>query len=119
MSTKPRKKDRRGPRRGGPRRSHRTKPPCAVCEEPIKDIATALARSADGAAVHFDCALKSAEEELNPEEGEKVIYLGKGSFGVVDQSAYRQRKLKIVRRSNWENTEEVSDWRKNLITELR
>ena len=120
MSTKTKKKDRGGRRRGGLRRlPDRPKPPCAVCGAPITDITSALAQSTDGAAVHFDCALQSAEAQLKPQNGEKVIYLGSGSFAAVEESAYRQRSLKILRSFSWENPEAVGSWRIDLRTRLR
>lgn len=125
MSTKPKNRDRRGRRRGGsrrsdsPRRPDRPKPPCSICGEPIQDITSALARPDDGTPVHFDCALKIVSEELKPGEGEQVIYLGKGSFAVVEKQAYQQRNLKISRRKDWENLEEKSEWRQELRTDVR
>ena len=125
MSTKPKNRDRRGRRRSGSRRSDsprspdRPTPPCGICGEPIKDITSALSRPADGAAVHFDCALAAVSEELKPGEGEKVVYLGKGSFAAVDEQEYQQRKLKISRRIDWENLEEKSSWRIELRTDVK
>ena len=125
MSTKPKNRDRRGRRRGGPRRSDsnrrpdRPKPPCGICGEPIQDITSALAGPSDGTPVHFDCALKSVSDKMNPGEGEKVIYLGKGSFAVVELKAYQKRSLKIIRRIDWENPEEKSEWRQDLRTDLK
>lgn len=125
MSTKPKNRDRRGRRKGGlrrsdsPRRPDRPKPPCSICGEPIKDITSALAMPINGSPVHFDCALKTVSEELKPGKGEKVIYLGKGSFAVVELQAYQQRKLRINRRIDWENLEEQSEWRRELRTDVR
>lgn len=120
MSSKVKKNERGGRRRGGPRRPpDRPKPPCAVCGEPIADITSALARSEDGAAVHFDCALQSAESRLKPKNGEKVIYLGSGSFAAVEESAYQNRSLKILRRFEWENRDSPREWRLGLRTRLR
>ncbi|RKX74372.1 MAG: hypothetical protein DRP60_10370 [Spirochaetes bacterium] len=125
MSTKPKNRDHRGRRRGGPRRSDsprrpdRPKPPCSICGEPIQDITSALSRPTDGTPVHFDCALQSVTDKLNPGEGEKVIYLGKGSFAVVEHEAYQKRSLKVSRRIDWENLEEISEWRRELRAELK
>lgn len=123
MSTKPKNRDRRGRRKSGSRRSdfrriERPMPRCEICGEPIKDITSALCEPSGGKAVHFDCALKSAEKQLCPGEGEKVIYLGNGSFAVVDSQAYQQRKLKIIRHLDWEKQEEKSEWRTSLRTHL-
>lgn len=125
MSTKPKNRDRRGRRKGGsrrsdsPRRPDRPTLPCSICGEPIQDITSALARPNDGTPVHFDCALKIVSEELKPGEGEQVIYLGKGSFAVVEQQAYQQRILKISRRKDWENLEEKSEWRQGLRADVK
>lgn len=125
MSTKPKNRDRRGRRRGSsrrsdsPRRSDRPTPPCSICGEAIQDITSALARPNDGTPVHFDCALKLVSEDLKPGEGEQVIYMGKGSFAVVEKQAYQQRNLKISRRKDWENIEEKSEWRQELRTDVK
>jgi hypothetical protein len=58
-------------------------------------------------------------DKLNPGEGEKVIYLGKGSFAVVELQAYQKRTLKILRQMDWENQEEISEWRRDLRTDLK
>ena len=120
MSSKVKKKERGCRRRGGTRRPpDRPKPPCAVCGASITDITSALARSEDGAEVHFDCALQSAESRLKPKNGEKVIYLGSGSFAAVEELAYRQRSLKIFRSFSWENPDAQGSWRLDLRTRLR
>ncbi len=125
MGTQPRKKDRtnkerRGRRKGGARPSFKSriseysKPNCGICGEPIKDITSALARPEDTAPVHFDCALDIQKELLKPQEGETVIYLGRGSFAVVDAEEYKKRRLKIIRRTDWETPESPPSWRKDL-----
>ncbi|MCK5735226.1 MAG: hypothetical protein KAH21_02060, partial [Spirochaetaceae bacterium] len=92
---------------------------CSICGEPIQDITSALSRPPDGTPVHFDCALKSVIDKMNPGEGEKVIYLGKGSFAIVELQAYQKRSLKIIRRMDWENLEENTEWRKDLRADLK
>ncbi len=127
MGTQPKKKDhqnkdRRGRRKGGtrhqfkPRRPEYITPDCAICENKISDITSALARPEDTAPVHFDCALNVMRKSLNPEEGQIVIYLGRGSFAVVDESEYRKKRLKIIRREDWEIPESPPAWRKELST---
>ena len=91
----------------------------ALCQELIKDICSASARPMDGSAVHFDCAIKAVEQILKPRKGEKVIYQGKGCFAVVDDHAYQNRGLKILRNTDWENLEKAAEWRKSLRTTIR
>lgn len=115
-------------RHGGRNRNHpqrssvrkvREELPCGICNKPIKDMLSALARPSDGVAVHFDCVLKLVGETLQVQEKkERVIYLGNGSFAVVEHKDYQNRKLKIIRRISWENTEETVAWRKKLHTNI-
>jgi len=89
-----------------------------MCGEPIGDITNALSGLEDGKPVHFDCALKAAVEKMHPGEGETVIYLGKGGFAVVDSQAYQQRRLKIIRRMDWEDPDTETPWRTELRTDV-
>ncbi|MCG8451580.1 MAG: hypothetical protein MI717_00180 [Spirochaetales bacterium] len=125
MSTRSKNSNRRNRRRGGPRRPdsyqrpERPMPPCAVCGEIIRDITSALGQSADGQPVHFDCALKAAQKELEPQGDEKVIYLGKGRFAAVDAGMYQKRRLKILRQTDWEVPQEPLEWRTNLRLNMK
>ncbi len=58
-------------------------PACPLCGEPVRDPKTAIVTPEARRPAHFDCVLQdlSRREELQP--GEKVVYLGKGTFGVV------------------------------------
>lgn len=114
------KRDRRGRRRGGSRGTERAErpvrptPPCHLCGEPIEDILSALAVPPGGEPAHFDCALKKASEQVGAGEGEKVIYLGRGRFAVVEAEAYQQRKLKVIRQLAWEEGDKPVNWRVDL-----
>lgn len=127
MKTRPKKQERRSRRKGGYRRpdGQQGKParqtlPCAICKEEINNLTSALAHPTDNAAVHFECALKIMKKELNPSRGEIVIYLGKGAFALIDFHAYQNRKLKIIKRIEWENQDEQNiDWRVNLRTAIQ
>lgn len=94
-------------------------PPCAICQEPIKNITNALAQPIDNAPVHFDCALKEVKARMQPSKGELVIYLGKGSFALVDAKAYQSRRLKIINRLDWELQDSDINWRKDLAKSFK
>jgi len=120
MSTKPRNRNFQGRRRNFQKRTdfqrgnQRPRETCSMCGKPISDITTALSSPENGSPVHFDCVLRAVKEKLKPVDGEKVIYLGNSSFAVVDYKMYQQRKLKILRRMDWEVPEEKSDWVKSV-----
>lgn len=115
----------RGRRRGGSRRSaslrgqaNKPTPLCEVCNEPIKDISTAIAKPDSSLPIHFECALDIVSKELNPRDDEKIIYLGKGSFAAVKLEAYRRKRLIVRSQVDWENTENRGDWRIGLKTSI-
>lgn len=58
-------------------------PQCPFCGEPVRDPKTAILTPEAQKPAHFDCVLQelAKHEELQP--GEKIAYLGKGTFGVV------------------------------------
>ena len=55
---------------------------CTICSKPIELIASALG-DAQGGYVHFDCALESLAKERHLTEAQKISYIGRGTFAVV------------------------------------
>lgn len=90
---------------------------CQVCGKPIFDLAGAIASRDDGEPIHFDCAIDilSKEETLAP--GEKIIYIGSGSFAVCYQN--QGGKLEIRRKIRWEAAGSIQPWRKSMISSPR
>jgi len=126
MNSTPRNRRRRGRRGSGSRWSAwlgeealRVTSSCEVCNEPIGDIITAIAKPDSNLPIHFECALEIVSEELNPGDDEKVIYLGKGNFAVVELKAYQRKRLIVRRQVDWEDVETRSDWRMKLRTNLQ
>jgi hypothetical protein len=66
-----------------PENADQRAPLCPMCGEPVRDQKTAIAASQGRGPAHFDCVLQelTGHEALAP--GEKITYLGKGTFGVV------------------------------------
>ncbi len=61
-------------------------PLCPLCGEPVRDQKTAIMTPDSRSPAHFDCVLQDIAKHEALQPGEKVTYLGRGSFGVV---AYR------------------------------
>ena len=84
---------------------------CPVCGEPIKDITSALSLVGEGVPSHFDCVLARIREKENLQEGETLIYLGKGDFGVVNDEEYQKGKLVVIRKVTYEQLDNREEWR--------
>jgi len=93
-------------------------PSCEVCKEPIYDMLIAIAKPDSNSPIHFECALNIVRKELNSGEDEKIIYLGNGSFAVVNLEDYQHKRLAIRRQINWEDVEKRDDWRMELRTDI-
>jgi hypothetical protein len=87
---------------------------CSICQKQIFDLSSALAGRDGGLPVHFDCALAQASVGENLEPNERVAYIGRGAFAVVE---YRDKSLTaftIKRRIQWEKEGEKFEWRKGI-----
>lgn len=71
------------------------KPLCPICEEPIYIISEAIVHKDTGRRAHFDCVLKSIESEYELSKGERVVYLGGGSFGIIRDKESSHSKMKF------------------------
>lgn len=91
------------------------RPVCPRCGSLIEDLASALNDKESGAPMHFDCVLARLAEAENIGEGEKVVYLGGGRFGVVQfETPGDQRKFRIRKTLQWEEKEKRADWRRQV-----
>ncbi len=126
---------RRGRGRGGPREGEKApdkapaddvpeerksvladQPPviCSICEKQIFDLSSALAGRDGGTPVHFDCALAQAAEGEPLEPSERVAYVGRGAFAVVEYRDKSMTAFTIKRRIQWEKEGVKFDWRKSI-----
>lgn len=120
----------RGPRgsfAGRPRHRRRHKPRkatapaadlpvCPVCQKAIRELHAAITHRESGQPAHFDCILQVLREGNELQANEKICYLGKGAFGIVQfrQSAGPARFL-IRKRIQYEQSEGFPEWRRSTV----
>jgi hypothetical protein len=86
---------------------------CPVCEKAVRDLSSAITHRDTGNPAHFDCILKILREENSLSESEKICYLGKGSFGIVQfRSNGSPLRFLIRKRIQYEDLDMIPDWRK-------
>lgn len=90
-------------------------PVCGICGKPIFDLASALAGRDNNLPVHFDCALARVSEGEHLEPGEKITYIGRGAFAVVEFRDRSQTAFSVKRRIQWEKEGEKFEWRRSIM----
>jgi hypothetical protein len=94
-------------------------PLCPLCEKPVYDLSTAVSASREAAdPAHFDCVLERVSASETLAEGEKLVYLGSGCFGVVELKDKSESAFQVKRRIQWEKEGEKKDWRKVLSSRI-
>lgn len=91
---------------------------CPYCDKPVKYLSTAIQVKGSDLPVHFDCVLKKIEETETLLPNEKVTYLGKGVFGVIEKTE-AQPGFIIKRKFEIEETQEPILWRKELSGRIK
>jgi hypothetical protein len=88
-------------------------PDCPICKKPVTDIFAAIAELSSQEPAHFDCVFASISAEEKLEEGDKIIYLGNGSFAVINYpDPANPQKFAIKRRIQYEEKDKKLDWRR-------
>jgi hypothetical protein len=94
-------------------------PLCPLCGKPVYDLSTALTAGREAPEpAHFDCVLDRVIASETLTAGEKIVYLGSGSFGVVVFKDKNESSFSVVRRVQWEKEGEKKDWRKVLSARI-
>jgi hypothetical protein len=97
----------------------RDMPACPLCGKPVYDLTTAVATSREtGDPAHFDCVIERVAASETLVAGEKLVYLGSGSFGVVEFKDKNESLFTVKRRIQWEKEGEKKDWRKVLSSRI-
>ena len=82
------------------------RPICPICNEPIYIIEEAIRHNASGELAHFECILNEIKENniSDMEEEDKIVYLGSGTFGIIQERQNGKNTRFFVRkRINYEN----------------
>lgn len=88
---------------------------CAMCGQSISDVAISMADKNSGQPVHFDCVLDAISKQEKLKDGEKIIYIGQGRFGVVYFENPHDMKHFVIRKIiEWEERGKVIDWRAEI-----
>jgi hypothetical protein len=87
-------------------------PQCPICQKAVRDLTSAITHRESGLPAHFDCILKMLRNDNAVQQHEKICYLGKGSFGIVQFREHSGRPNFFIRkRIQYEDTEPVPEWR--------
>jgi len=92
-------------------------PLCPLCSKPVFDLSSAIGADREsGLPAHFDCVYDrvKAAESLGPNE--KVVYLGAGSFAVVEFKDAKEGSFAVKRRIQWEKEGDKKEWRKSIYS---
>lgn len=88
---------------------------CERCGEKIEDYTQAIGDDAAQSWWHFDCALEHLQERENPQEGEKVVYIGGGRFAIVAfPNTLNDNDFQIKTIISWENKDKRASWRTDI-----
>lgn len=87
---------------------------CPYCKKPIYDVSSSLADPSTGLAIHFDCVLSRLAEYEQLQANEHIMYIGRGSFAVVEYSDKNQTRFTIKRTIPWEKEGAKYDWRMQM-----
>ena len=97
----------------------RDTPACPLCGKPVYDLSTAISASREaGEPAHFDCVLERVVASESIAAGEKLVYLGSGSFGIVEFKDKGESAFSVKRRIQWEKEGEKKEWRKGISSRI-
>jgi hypothetical protein len=87
-------------------------PECPLCQKAVRDLTSAINHRESDRPAHFDCILKVLRSDNAVAQHEKICYLGKGSFGIVQFRQHSGRSSFFIRkRIQYEETEPIPEWR--------
>lgn len=88
---------------------------CEYCNQPIEELASAIANKDTGNPAHFDCVLSKINETEKLADNEKITYIGQGRFAVVYfENPHDLRHFTIKRVIEWEKREATYEWRTEI-----
>jgi hypothetical protein len=92
---------------------------CPLCGKPVYDLSTALSADREKPMpAHFDCVVERVMAAESLSQGEKLVYLGSGSFGVVEFKDKAESAFTVKRRIQWEKEGDKQEWRRSLSSRI-
>ena len=88
--------------------------PDPITGQPVDNILTAIAEPVSGAPANFDSVLHQIQEQEQLAENERVIYVGRGEFGILVEDTSNSPRYLIRKRIQIEDEYQKYDWRKEL-----
>lgn len=88
--------------------------PCPISGDPINNIYTAIADPVSGRPANFDSVLGRLAESEELAENETIVYLGRGSFGVLVDDTAKKPRYYVRKRIQFEDEHEKYPWRREL-----
>jgi len=76
-------------------------PLCVICGKKIDTIADSISEG-NGEYSHFSCVISKIGEQEKITDKQKVSYLGKGSFGIIEE---KEGKFTILKKIDYETQE--------------
>jgi hypothetical protein len=92
---------------------------CPICQKAVRDLTSAITHKESGQPAHFDCILRALRTDNAVQQHEKICYLGKGSFGIVQFREHSGHSSFFIRkRIQYEDTEPTPEWRQKPTISL-
>ena len=92
---------------------------CPYCSKTITDINSAIADKLTEEPVHFECIIERIAEQEEVSKDEKIVYLGGGSFGIVQLRNTNSRVPFFIRkRIQYEGKDKPIQWRKEVSRKI-
>ena len=78
------------------------KPICPICNKPIYITEEGINHNATGNLAHFECVLNEIKQNnINDiEENDKLVYLGSGTFGIIQERNSGQKLQTLCAKEN-------------------
>lgn len=93
--------------RGKQKQASRPAVLCSMCSRPIEFPASAITGFNAGQIAHLQCVIKELESKETLKPGQRIVYIGQGTFAVVAQRQQaKQGVFDIIKRISHENSEQ-------------
>lgn len=106
-------------RSGGNKKRTTAQFTCPVCGEGVKELTSAIEYNGQGP-THFDCVLRDIGKQENIKENQKVVYLGSGNFGVIENKKNEAGvPFTLIKSIEVEDREKEFEWRLNRKIDIQ